>query len=112
VVHPKAIAAIQELGYELHQHFSKGLSAVPAVEYDVAVTMSCEDNCHVVKAKHREDWSIPMPKEMPPDQFRRVWDEIKEKVKELLKRLDHGAELGRPHQVSETDCVQTGVGHE
>jgi hypothetical protein len=31
---------------------------------------------------------IPCPKEMPPEQFRAVRDEIKEKVKELLATLD------------------------
>jgi len=29
---------------------------------------------------------------MPPDQFRTVRDQIKEKVKELLERLNHGTD--------------------
>jgi arsenite methyltransferase len=77
---------MHELGYDLNQHSSKGLSAVPAVEYDVVVTLGCEDTCHVVRAKHREDWSIPVTKEMSPDQFRKVRDDIG-KVKDLLTRL-------------------------
>lgn len=82
-VHSKAIAAMQELGYDLRQHFPKGLSDLPDIEYDVAVVM-CDDDCPGVKAKRRERWNVPVPKWMPPDQFRAVRDQIGKKVKELL----------------------------
>ncbi|HKI38183.1 MAG TPA: hypothetical protein VKA46_40390 [Gemmataceae bacterium] len=59
---------------------------VPDVEYDVAVTM-CDTGCPGLKAKRREEWNIPVPKWMPPDQFRAVRDQIGEKVKELLARV-------------------------
>ena len=41
-----------------------------------------------VRAKHREDWNIPDPKELPPEEFRRIRDLIETKVKELLAKLD------------------------
>jgi arsenate reductase (thioredoxin) len=85
-VHPKAIAAMHEVGYDLHQHLPKGLSEVPDVEYDVAVVM-CDDRCLGVRAKRRENWNVPVPKEMPPDQFRAVRDHIGRKVKELLANV-------------------------
>jgi arsenate reductase (thioredoxin) len=85
-VHSKAVAAMQELGYDLRQHKPKGLSDVSDVDYDVAVVM-CDDACPGVRAKRREHWDIPVPKSMPPDQFRAVRDQIREKVKELLLRL-------------------------
>ena len=53
-VHPKAIAAMKELGYDLARHTSKSLSEIPDVEYDVAVTMGCGDECPMVRAKRRE----------------------------------------------------------
>ena len=40
-----------------------------------------------MRAGHREDWGIPDPKQMPPEQFRGVRDLIEAKVKELLERL-------------------------
>jgi hypothetical protein len=40
-----------------------------------------------LRAKRREDWSIPCPKELPPEQFRAVRDLIGEKVKALLAGL-------------------------
>ena len=86
-VNPRAVAFMRERGYDLTQHRSKSLSEIPEVEYDVAVTMGCGDACPLVKARHREDWQIPDPKEMPADQFRAVRDLIEEKVKALLASL-------------------------
>jgi arsenate reductase (thioredoxin) len=86
-VHPKAIAALKELGYDMQQHFPKGLSAVADIEFDVTVTMGCEGQRLILKTKHREDWDIPCPKAMPPEPFQIVRDEIKENVRDLLARL-------------------------
>jgi arsenate reductase len=98
-VHAKAIAAMQEIGYDLRQHFPKGLADIPDIEYDVAVVM-CDDECVGVRAKRRERWPIPVPKEMAADQFRTVRDQIAAHVKELLNRL-------RPTNSAENDptCV-------
>jgi len=86
-VHPKAIAFMRELGYDLSRHVSKSLSEVPAVEYDAAVTMGCGDACPNIRAKLREDWNIPDPKALPTDEFRKVRDQIEQRVKELLMLL-------------------------
>ena len=86
-VHPKAIAAMRELGYDLTRHRAKALSDLPDVEFDVAVTMGCGELCPPLRAKVREDWNVPCPKAMPPEQFRAVRDLIGEKVKALLARL-------------------------
>jgi len=87
IVNPKAVQAMKEIGYDLSAHDSKALAEIPAVEYDVAITMGCGDECPFVKAKKREDWGIPDPKAMPSDEFNKVRDLIEAKVKELLKRL-------------------------
>ena len=86
-VHPKAIAAMRELGYDLEPHRSKGLGELPAVEFDVAVTMGCGEECPALRAQRREDWNVPCPKAMPPGQFRAVRGEIGERVQALLAGL-------------------------
>jgi arsenate reductase len=86
-VNPKAIESMKEIGYNLSQHASKSLSEIPDVEYDIAITMGCGDKCPFVRAKKREDWNIPDPKEMSPDEFRKVRNAIEKKVKELLSKL-------------------------
>jgi protein-tyrosine-phosphatase len=86
-VNPKAIEAMREVGYDLTTHHSKSLDDLPAGPFDAAVTMGCGDACPMVQARVQEDWLIPDPREMPPDQFREVRDLIGRKVKELLGRL-------------------------
>jgi protein-tyrosine-phosphatase len=86
-VNPKAVDSMRELGYDLSQHASKSLSEIPDVEYDFVATMGCGDECPFVRARLREDWSLPNPKEMPPDEFRAVRELIESKVKELLAKL-------------------------
>lgn len=86
-VNPKAVAAMAELGYDLAPHTSKGLDEFNGTDIDAAVTMGCGDACPRVNAKHRYDWQIPDPREMPPDEFNKVRDLIGTKVKELLNEL-------------------------
>ena len=86
-INPKAIAAMQELGYDLTAHASKGLDAFNGTAVDVAVTMGCGDECPLVLAARREDWQIPDPREMSPEEFRGVRDLIEKKVLALLGSL-------------------------
>jgi protein-tyrosine-phosphatase len=86
-VNPRAVEFMREVGYDLTRHGSKSLAEIPDVEYDVAVTMGCGDACPLVRAGRREDWGIPDPKELPPEQFRALRDAIEAKVKALLASL-------------------------
>jgi len=86
-VNPRAIEFMQEIGYDLRPHQSKGLDDLPDVTFDAAVTLGCGDACPLVRAKQRLDWDIPDPKELPAEQFRKVRDLIEYKVKELLNVL-------------------------
>lgn len=86
-VNPRAIEFMREVGYDLTTHTSKSLDQFNGQEVEVAVTMGCGDECPLVKAKRREEWQIPDPKEMPPEQYREIRDLIERKVKELLASL-------------------------
>src|SRR5262249_5778714 len=86
VVNPKAVASMRELGYDLTAHASKGLSDLPAVEFDAAIAMGCGDECPNVRAHIREDWGIPDPKHMNADEFREIRNLIESKVQALLER--------------------------
>ena len=86
-VNPKAIAAMRELGYDLARHDSKSLHDLPRVEFDFVATMGCGDACPMLRAKRREDWSIPDPKHLPADEFRAVRDLIGEHVESALRQL-------------------------
>jgi arsenate reductase len=84
VVNPKAIASMAELGYDLSQHASKSLDEIPDGEYDFVATMGCGDACPFVRARQRADWQIPDPKNLDPDEFRKIRDLISAKVKTVL----------------------------
>ena len=86
-VNPNAITSMKELGYDLSRHFSKTLSEIPGIEFDFVATMGCGDGCPFVRTKEREDWNIPDPKDMEPDEFRAVRDLIETMVKNLISKL-------------------------
>ncbi len=86
-INPLAIEAMRAVGYELSLHTSKSLSELPDFEFDFVATMGCGDECPLVRAKLREDWKIPDPKEMPPEEFRAVRDAIEAKVLVALRKL-------------------------
>ena len=83
-INPRAIAAMREIGYDLSSHESKSLSAIPEIEYDFVATMGCGDECPYVRTREREDWDIPDPKNMPPEESRKVRDLIETKVKAVI----------------------------
>jgi len=83
-INSKAIEAMSEVGYDLSAHRSKSLSELPDVEFDFVATMGCGDECPFVRAKQREDWDIPDPKLMDPDEFRIIRDMIETRVKAAI----------------------------
>ena len=85
-IHPKAIRAMAELGYDMTTHASKSLDEV-AGEFDAVVTMGCGDACPSVSARRREDWALPDPKHLEGDAYRAVRDDIRERVRALLASL-------------------------
>lgn len=89
-VNSKAIASMKELNYDLSSHHSKSLEEVKQLApFDAVVTMGCGDACPWMPAKQFIDWQIPDPKEMNAEDFRKVRNLIEEKVKELLRQLQH-----------------------
>jgi protein-tyrosine-phosphatase len=86
-VNPKAIAAMKERDYDLSFHTSKSLDQIPSHRFEFVITMGCGDACPHVLAVHREDWDIPDPRDMNPEEFRKVRDSIESKVLDLLDRV-------------------------
>ena len=79
---------MRELGCDLSRQRSKSIVDLPDIEFDFVATMGCGDACPFVRAKRREEWDIPDPKALPPEEFRVVRDLIGSKVKTLLETLD------------------------
>lgn len=88
IVNPKAIASMKEVGYDLSKHISVGLDEIPQVEYEYTITMGCGDECPMIPALNREDWALPDPKHMEPQEFNKVRDIIETEVISLIKQLN------------------------
>ena len=88
IINPKAIRAMQEVGYDLTTHRSKSLDEVrEEAPFDAVVTMGCGDACPWMPAKEFIDWEIPDPKHMNESEFRGVRDLIRRKVRDLVDEL-------------------------
>lgn len=88
IINPKAIAAMQELGYDLSTHSSKSLDAIKnEAPFDAVVTMGCGDACPWMPARQHIDWQVPDPRHMDAEAFNDVRDYIGTLVKELIEFL-------------------------
>ena len=88
-INPKAIAAMEEIGYDLSAHHSKSLDEIKEyAPFDAVVTMGCGDACPWMPAKKFIDWEIPDPKEMDKNKFNSIRDLIQSKVKNLLDHIE------------------------
>ena len=87
-VNSRAARAMAEVGYDLSTHRSKSVSDVPSGPYGLVITMGCGDDCPPILATERDDWDLPDPRNMPPNEFNAVRDEIESRVKQLLERVE------------------------
>lgn len=86
-VNPAAVAVMAEVGIDIAgfvpQRFTDDLLA----RVDVVVTMGCGDTCPFVPGKRYVDWPLDDPKGRPVDEVRRIRDEIRALVEELVGQL-------------------------
>ena len=88
VINPRAIEAMRELGYDLSGQTSKSLDDLPTDrEWDFVATMGCGDACPMLRTRRREDWNLPDPKHLPPEDYRKVRDDIEHRIKMMLASL-------------------------
>jgi arsenate reductase (thioredoxin) len=56
-------------------------------ESDVVITMGCGDTCPFYPGKRYEDWDLEDPAGQGVESVRRIRDEIKRRVTDLLSEL-------------------------
>ena len=90
-VNPDAVLVMKEIGIDITGQASKGFEQLPYNKFDYIVTMGClpagqagQDTCPYFPAKEKVDWQIEDPKGKGLEVFRRVRDEIGNKVKDLV----------------------------
>lgn len=83
-VNPTVIEAMREVGVDISQNKPKLLTPEMMAGVDKAITMGCENTCPVTTVE-TEDWELPDPKDKPIEQIRKIRDEIKNRVNNLIK---------------------------
>lgn len=90
-VHPTAIEVMQEIGIVITGQTSNPINEFKAEDYDAVISLcGCGVNLPTdwLLQDIFEDWQLDDPDGQPLETFRRVRDEIKERVENLLKKLD------------------------
>jgi len=88
--HPTAIAVMEEIGIDITDQTSKPISDFKAEDYDAVISLC---GCGVslpegwILQDIFEDWQLDDPDGQPLDTFRRVRDEVKERVEGLITKL-------------------------
>ncbi len=88
-VKPLASEVMEDVGIDMNSHTSKLLSDIPS-ELDILITMGCGVECPYVPALHREDWGLDDPSGGPKEDFEKTRDLIKDKVLDLIERMNNG----------------------
>ena len=83
-VHPEVVTAMNEVGVDLSAASTSRLTSELAQQTQLLVTMGCGDQCPIVPGLSRDDWPLEDPKGKPLDHVRRIRDDIRDRVVQML----------------------------
>ena len=75
---------MKEVGIDLSAAVASEADPELASDADMLITMGCGDECPYVPGVTRDDWPLEDPKGRSLDDVRRIRDEIRRRVVELL----------------------------
>ena len=84
-VHPEVVMVMQELGVDLSAVRPQYLSSDLTKDAHIVITMGCGDDCPLIPGVERDEWPLDDPKGQPAETVRRIRDDIKKRVTELVK---------------------------
>ncbi len=84
----RAVEAMAEVGIDIAGEQPKPWTDEVVRAVDVIVSMGCGDACPVLPGKRYEDWELTDPAGQPIEVVRRVRDQIRFRVEELIASLD------------------------
>jgi arsenate reductase len=85
-VHPEVQAAMAEVGIDLSGAKPQRLTDELAQGAHWLITMGCGEACPHVPGLQRDDWPLEDPKGKPVEQVRRIREQVRSRVSELLAR--------------------------
>jgi arsenate reductase (thioredoxin) len=85
-VNPTVVEVMGEEGIDISRNKPKLLTLEMMEGIALAVTMGCENACPYTTAETR-DWTLEDPKDKPVEEVRRIRDEIRTRIEDLIKEL-------------------------
>lgn len=86
-INPVAVEAMAEEGIDISMHAPEVLTPDAVQASDVVVTMGCGDACPVFPGIRYEDWLLDDPAGQDITAVRRIRDDIRNRVQELLAQI-------------------------
>lgn len=86
-VNPVAVEAMREIGIDVSKEQPALLEDAAVRQADVVITMGCGDACAIYPGKRYEDWELEDPAGKSIERVRRIRDEIRKRVEELVADL-------------------------
>jgi arsenate reductase (thioredoxin) len=86
-INPVVREAMAEVGVDLDREFPKPLTDEIVRAADAVITMGCGDACPIYPGKRYEDWDFDDPANEDLDGVRRIRDQIRGRVVELLAEV-------------------------
>lgn len=86
-INPVAVEAMAEEGIDIAGQQPKILTVEAVKESDVVITMGCGDACPIFPGKRYEDWELEDPAGQGIDSVRRIRDDIRGRIENLVAEL-------------------------
>jgi protein-tyrosine-phosphatase len=86
-LNPVAVEVMAEEGIDIAGAAPQILTPEAVEESDAVITMGCGDTCPIYPGKRYEDWDLADPAGQGVESVRRIRDEIKRRVTDLLFEL-------------------------
>jgi len=86
-INPTVAKVMQEVGIDISQNKPKLLTLEMMAGADRAVTMGCENSCPLTTVE-TEDWGLEDPEGKTIEQVRKIRDDIKNKVANLIMEMN------------------------
>ena len=84
-VHPEVVEAMREIDIDISSAQPQQLTARMQAEVFFVVTMGCGERCPMIPPHRRADWQLDDPKGKPPAEVRRIRDDVRKRVEDLVR---------------------------
>jgi arsenate reductase len=86
-INPVAVRAMAEVGIDITDQRPRILTPEDSQASSVVITMGCGDVCPYYPGQRHEDWDLDDPAGQDIDTVRRIRDDIRHRVENLLRSL-------------------------